>query len=214
MLFFFVWLANGLCGRKTSINVTKGNIPDFVGKINGAIKAIFRHYKAKIVGEITSIGIKGFFGNFTKIFNLLGTDKFSKNAKKRIRHPRAFFDKYKYFKFFNEIDSIYFEKIESKYSFLMNKLYYKNIIKGIKKFYLFTDSCLLVFREEDLEIIEQVKYIKIKDTKEDKNNIIINFNQKIDGKISYKINCEDKIICHKINKILIDELNKITDINY
>ena len=212
--FFFVWLANGLCGRKTSINVTKGNIPDFVGKINGAIKAIFRHYKAKIVGEITSIGIKGFFGNFTKIFNLLGTDKFSKNAKKRIRHPRAFFDKYKYFKFFNEIDSIYFEKIESKYSFLMNKLYYKNIIKGIKKFYLFTDSCLLVFREEDLEIIEQVKYIKIKDTKEDKNNIIINFNQKIDGKISYKINCEDKIICHKINKILIDELNKITDINY
>ena len=211
--FFFVWLANGLCGRKTSINVTKGSIPDFVGKINGTIKSIFRHYKAKIIGEITSIGIKGFFGNFTKIFNILGTDKFSKNAKKRIRHPRAFFDKYKYFKQFNEIDSIYFEKIESKYSFLMKKLYYKNIIKGIKKFYLFTDSCLLIFREEDLEIIEQIKYMKIKDTKEDKNIIIINFNQKIDGKISYKINCEDKIICHKINKILIDELDKITDIN-
>ena len=212
--FFFVWLANGLCGRKTSVHVTKGNIPDFVGKINGAIKTLYWHYKAKIVGEITSIGIKGFFGNLTKIFSLIGNDKYSKDSNKRIRPPRAFYDKYKCFKSFNENDSIYFEKIESKYSLLMNKLFFKNIIKGIKRLYLFTDSCLLIFREEDLEIIEQIKYIKIKDTKEEKNNIIINFNQKIDGKTSFKVNCEEKTICHKINKILIEELDKITDTNY
>ena len=212
--FFYVWLANGLCGRKTSVNVTKGSVPDFVGKINGAIKTVYRYYKSKIVGEITSIGIKGFFGNFTKIFNFITNDKFSKDALKRKRPPRAFYDKYKCFKSYNETDSIYFEKIESKYSFLMNKLYYKNIIKGIKKVYLFTDSCLLVFREEDLEIIEQIKYIKIKDTREDKINIIINYNQKVDGKNFYKINCEDKNICHKINKILMEELDKIADTNY
>ena len=212
--FFYVWLANGLCGKKTSINVAKGNIPDFVGKINGFIKAIYWYYKGKILGEITSIGIKGFFGNFTKIFNFIATDKFSKDANKRIRLPRAFYDKYKCFKSFNEIDSIYFEKIESKYSFLMKKLCYKNIIKGIKRIFLFTDSCLLIFREEDLEIIEQVKYIIIKDTKEDKNIIIINYNQKVDGRNTYKINCEEKNICHKVNKLLIEELDKMTDTNY
>ena len=212
--FFYVWLANGLCGRKTGINVAKGNIPDFVGKINGALKTIYRYYKSKIIGEITSIGIKGFFGNFTKIFNFITTDKFSKDALKRKRPPRAFYDKYKCFKSYNETDSIYFEKIESKYSFLMNKLYYKNIIKGLKKVYLFTDSCLLIFREEDLEIIDQIKYTKIKDTKEDKCNIIINYNQIVDGNKFYKVNCEEKNICHKINKILIEELDKITDTNY
>ena len=30
----------------------------------------------------------------------------------------------------------------------------------------------------------------------------------------YKINCEDKNICHKINKILMEELDKIADTNY
>ena len=212
--FFFVWLAKGLCGRKTSVNVTSGSIPDFVGKINGAIKMIYWHYKAKIIGEITSIGIKGFFGNFTKIFAFIGNDKFSKESKKKLRPSRAFYDKYKCFKSFNETDSIYFEKIESKYSFLMNKLFYKNIIKGIKRIYLFTDSCLLIFRDDDLEITDQIEYIKIKDTKEEKNNIIINYNQKIDGKINYKVNCEDKTISHKINKILIEELGKISDTYY
>ena len=212
--FFFVWLANGLCGRKTSINAAKGNIPSFTGKINGIIKKIYWYYKGKILGEITSIGIKGFFGNFTKIFNFIGNDKFSKDANKRIRLPRAFYDKYKCFKSYNEIDSIYFEKIESKYSFLMKKLCYKNIIKGIKRIFLFTDSCLLIFREDDLEIIEQIKYIIIKDTKEEKNNILINYNQKVDGRNTYKINCEDKVICHKVNKILLEELDKITDTNY
>ena len=85
------------------------------------------------------MGIKGFFGNFTKIFNFIITDKSGKELwRKRIRPPRAFYDKYKCFKSYNEIDSIYFDKIEEKYSYLMNKLYYKNIIKGIKKVYLFT----------------------------------------------------------------------------
>ena len=212
--FFLVWLANGLCGRKTSINVVKGEVTDFVGKINGALKTIFSYYKSKIIGDITSIGIKGFVGNFTKIFNFISNDKNGKELwGKRKRPPRAFYDKYKCFKTFNETDSIYFDKIENKYSYLMNKLYYKNIIKGMKKVYLFTDSCLLVLRDEDLEIIEQIKYVVIKNLKEDKNTITINFNQKIDGKDNNKITCEDKTICHKVNKILQEEVDKVTDIN-
>ena len=215
--FFFVWLANGLCGKKTSINVAKGEVPDFVGKINGAIKTIYSYYKSKIIGEITSVGIKGFFGNFTKIFNFIITDKSGKELwRKRIRPPRAFYDKYKCFKSYNEIDSIYFDKIEEKYSYLMNKLYYKNIIKGIKKVYLFTDSCLLVLRNEDLEIIDQVKYINVKsikeEIKEDQINIVLCLNQKIDGKDIYKVNCEDKTICHRVSKILQEEVDKITEI--
>ena len=212
--FFFVWLANGLCGRKTSINVAKGEVSDFVGKINGALKTIYSYYKSKIIGEVTAIGIKGFFGNFTKIFNLIISDKNGKEIwGKRKRPPRAFYDKYKYFKAFNEIDSIYFDKIEKKYSYLMNKLYYKNIIKGGKKIYLFTDSCLLVLRDEDLEIVDQIKYLVVKSLKEDKFNILISLNQKVDGKENYKIICEDKTICHKVTKILLEEVEKITDIN-
>ena len=213
--FFYVWLANGLCGRKTGVQVKKWNIPDFVGKINVAIKTIYRHYRAKIVGEITSIGIKGFFGNFTKILFFIGNEKNSKDVlNKRIRPPRAFYDKYKYFKSFNENDSIYFEKIESKYPSLVNKFYYKNMIKGPKWIYLFTDSSFLVLRVEDLELFEQFKYIQIKDIKEEKNNMIINYMQKSGNETSQKVNCEEKTICHKVNKILQEELEKMTDTNY
>ena len=74
--FFFVWLANGLCGKKTSINVVKGQVSDFVGKINGALKTMISYYKSKIIGDITSIGIKGFVGNFTKIFNFISFNSF------------------------------------------------------------------------------------------------------------------------------------------
>ena len=117
--FFFVWLANGLCGKKTSINVVKGQVSDFVGKINGALKTMISYYKSKIIGDITSIGIKGFVGNFTKIFNFISSDKSGKEIwGKRKRPPRAFYGKYKYFKTYNEIDSIYFEKIEVKLSHL------------------------------------------------------------------------------------------------
>ena len=213
--FFYVWLANGLCGRKTGVQVKKWNVPDFVGKINVAFKTIYRHYKAKIVGEITSIGIKGFFGNVKKILFIFGNEKNSNEVQnKRIRPPRAFYDKYKYFKTFNETDSIYFEKIESKYPSLVNKFYYKNIIKGQKRIYLFTDSSFLILRVEDLEIFEQFKYIQIKDIKEEKHILNINFNQKVDSQNSIKINCEDKSICHKVNKILQEELDKMTDTNY
>ena len=213
--FFYVWLANGLCGRKTGVQVKKWNVPDFVGKINVALKTIYRHYKAKIVGEITAIGIKGFFGNVKKILFIFGNEKSSNEVlNKRIRPPRAFYDKYKYFKSFNETDSIYFEKIESKYPSLVNKFYYKNIIKGQKKIYLFTDSSLLILRIEDLEIFEQFKYIQIKDIKEEKHILNINFNQKVDSSNSIKINCEEKSICHKVNKILQEELEKMTDTNY
>jgi hypothetical protein len=213
--FFYVWLANGLCGRKTGIQVKNWNIPDFVGKINVALKTIYRHYKAKIVGEITSIGIKGFFGNVKKILFIFGNEKNSNEVQnKRIRPPRAFYDKYKYFKSFNETDSIYFEKIESKYPSLVNKFYYKNIIKGLKRIYLFTDSSFLILRVEDLEIFEQFKYIQIKDIKEEKHILNINFNQKVDSQNSIKINCEEKTICHKVNKILQEELDKMTDTNY
>ena len=41
----------------------------------------------------------------------------------------------------------------------------------------------------------------------------MNLNQKIDGKDNYKIICEDKTICHKVSKILQEEVDKITDIN-
>ena len=211
--FFFVWLANGLCGKKTSINVPKGTIENFVGKINVGIKTMVRYYKAKIIGEITSIGIKGFFGNFTKIFSFISLDKNKDFLNKRKRPPRAFYDKYKYFKAYNEIDSIYFEKIESKYCSLMNKFNYKNFIKGPKRIYLFTDSFLLIFRE-DLEIIDKINYKTIKDAKEDKIYIIINYNQIVDGNISYKINCEEITICHKVKQLLQEELDKIIDTNY
>ena len=212
--FFFVWIASGLCGQKMSINIAKGEVTDFVGKINGALKTIVSYYKSKVIGELISAGIKGLFGNLTKIFSFIGNDKNGKEIwGKRKRPPRAFYDKYKCFKTYNEIDSIYFDKIENKYSYLMNKLYYKNIIKGIKKVYLFTDSCLLVLRDEDLEIVDQVKYILVDNIKEDKINILINLNKKLDGKDNYKIICEDKTICHKVTKILQEEVDKITDIN-
>ena len=88
------------------------------------------------------------------------------------------------------------------------------MIKGPKWIYLFTDSSFLVLRVEDLELFEQFKYIQIKDIKEEKNNMIINYMQKSGNETSQKVNCEEKTICHKVNKILQEELEKMTDTNY
>ena len=64
--------------------------------ITYSFKTIYSYYKSKIIGEITSIGIKGFFGNLTKIFNFISNDKSGKELwGKRKRPPRAFYDKYK-----------------------------------------------------------------------------------------------------------------------
>ena len=64
-----------------------------------------------------------------------------------------------------------------------------------------------------MEIVDQIKYLVVKSLKEDKFNILISLNQKVDGKENYKIICEDKTICHKVTKILLEEVEKITDIN-
>ena len=51
------------------------------------------YYKSKIIGDITSIGIKGFVGNFTKIFNFISSDKSGKEIwGKRKRPPRSILD--------------------------------------------------------------------------------------------------------------------------
>ena len=42
---------------------------------------------------------------------------------------------------------------------------------------------------------------------------IISVPQKFDGKDYYKIECEDKTICHKVCKIFQEEVDKITDVN-
>ena len=67
-----------------------------------------------------------------------------------------------------------------------------------------------------MEIIDQVKYINVKsikeEIKEDQINIVLCLNQKIDGKDIYKVNCEDKTICHRVSKILQEEVDKITEI--
>ena len=103
----------------------------------------------KIDNQITDLGFKGIFGKFKNIFSLdklFEEDSNDEVKKKRIRVPRAFFGKFKYFKEYDKEDAILIKNMYSYNKFLNNNYYPIRIIKGKKEFYLFTFLSLFIIK--------------------------------------------------------------------
>ena len=207
---FFVWLGYGLVGREQNLFLNKPLIKSHLGSFNSLIQKVLLIYKEQASSEIINIGLKGFLGQIEQLF--INKNKTSKNCTEvqnnRYRIPRAFYGKYKYFKNYDTEDAIHFDKLENKYNFEGNEIYFNELIKEQKYIYLFTNIFLFVFINISYEIVAKIEYASIDKAIFNEENVIVYLNEK--GKIKNKVNslyiqCEDSSTAENIAKLINDK---------
>ena len=201
---FYIWLAKGLVGRKHTLRLEKSPEPYNNGGVGLFFKNIYYICKDKLEYQLTDIGLKGFVGQFKNIFTYDETAK-DNVQKNRFRQPRAFYGKFKYFQVYNQVDAYLINNIFDKHKFLKNKYYPVNIISGPKTVYLFTTLSLFLAIQNSFDLLWNIDYYAIKRVETEKNILIVNYNQPIDGKDQCKIKCENEDIAKKVAKTLIEE---------
>ena len=238
---FFIWAAKGLTEQKHSINLHSYTILLYIGDFKGIIKLIWQRYTHSIKSEFINIGIKGVIGNISKFIdkkvgnkvkkffnnglgNLLGKEQnnfnndieeinnnYGQEYNNRKRNKRAFYGKFKYFKEYNEDDAYYFDLIPQKLYHTGMKFIFTNLIKGSEtNLYIFTTSSLLMMTS-NFEIYNTIYYFYISHVKWKDNQIIINYNQIIDGNNFCQFYVENPNIAQKVYNILIEETAKNKD---
>ena len=231
---FFNWAAKGLTEGKHRINLEPYTIPLYIGDFTGIIKKIVQRYKKAVIAEFVTIGIKGVIGNISKAINKgLGKNvlKFINNAlnkndlsgvlkieddneeddkNERIRIPRAFYGKFRYFKEFNKDHAFYFDLIPKKMSNnSMNFVFIDLIITNNNNLYVFTNMSLILMNTY-MEVYNVIYYFYIEEVKFDRNTIYIKYNQPIDGNLYFQFKEQNEIIAKKIAQKL-DDISKNKD---
>ena len=211
---YLVWLAHGLVGREQNIYLNPPQLNYYSGSLGNLVQKIIQLYKDLADSEINKIGFKGFLGQIEQFFT--NSNKINKYCidvqKKRIRYPRAFYDKYKYYKKYDEIDAIYFEKLENKFKLGKNPIYLTDIVIEKKYWFCFTNKYLIILVNENDLHSKNVDYSLVKEVKIIENNkIIVYYNKKgikenknFDHTTLY---CESESNAKKI-KILLEEKSK------
>jgi hypothetical protein len=127
---YLIWLGSGLVGKEHNVYISNQKLNSYFGSMKNLIEKIILMYKDAASSEMNKIGIRGFFGQIQQLFtNPNKTDKYCTDVQKgRIRHPRAFYGKYKYFKKYNMNDAKYLELIEDKFNLEKSGIYSKKFI--------------------------------------------------------------------------------------
>ena len=207
---FFIWLGYGLVGKKQNIFLNKPYIKSHLGSFQNLIQKIILIYKDEISSEITNIGLKGLLGQIQQFFSKVDrTDEFCDEVRKhRMRPPRAFYGKYKYFKIYDKEDANYINILEKKFNFSEKEDYCNELIKEENTLYLFTYFDLLILNKKNIQIIYKISFSYIEKVIKNQNEINIYLNEK--GKKAYNGNiihfqCENIVIAEKVSKILNDK---------
>jgi hypothetical protein len=245
---FYAWAAKGLADQKLSIYLPTKTIGSYIGEFKGIFKLLLQRYKNSIKSEFVQIGIKGFFGNITKIigdnnvrkkildiinkhgnifginpnkdmtqtsnYNEIIDDKdeiYDEKTYKRKRRQRAFYEKFKYFKEFNDDDAYYFDMIPKKIGNFGIQFIFTNLVKGsINNIYIFTNSALLMM-SSNFEVYNTIYYFCIDKVNWRGNSIVINYNQNIDGMNCCEFKVENEKVANRVCNILIEETAKNKD---
>ena len=201
---FYIWLAEGLVGRRHTLKIEPSKNLHFSGGLGFFFKKMFYMFKTKFENQITDMGLKGFVGQFKNLFSY--DDKSNYNVQNnRIRFPRAFYGKFKYFKDYDSNDAYLVYQFLSKNSYLKNKYYPTRIIPGYKTFYLFTNLSMLLVSQSNFNIIWNLDYFSIKKVESNKNVVNVIYNQIIDNNKSCGIKCENEDIAKKVVQFLNEE---------
>ena len=237
---FFNWAAKGLTEGKHKINLEPYTIPLYIGDFKGIIKKIVQRYKKAVFSEFVTIGIKGVIGNISKALNKglgknvlkfinnalnkndlsevlkiedINEEEDNKNENERLRIPRAFYGKFRYFKEFNQDHAYYFDLIPKKFqNNSMNFIFIDLIKTNNNNLYVFTNMSLILMTTY-MEVNNIIYYFYIEEVKLDRNIIYIKYNQPIDGNLYFQLKEQNEVIAKKIAQKLYDISKNKDDFN-
>jgi hypothetical protein len=209
----YIFLLNRIIGKKISLKIKPYIISFYFGNLYGIWKIILKAYMNNIISELTSSYISNTINDVINIFfsqkknnnNMIDNDQL---ISKRL--PRAFYDKFKYFKEFNEEHSNYLYLLHESIHNMKIELNFTNLVQEKNIIFIFTNVFLLMMTK-DLEIYNTIYYYYIGKVSCSSNKINIDYNQIIDGSNFYQIIVDNNDIAKKIHLILNDEIMKNKD---
>ena len=208
---FYIWVAEGLIGRKQNLTLENVNLNFKNGKISQYLQYIYYNYINNIESRMTGIGFKAIFGKVKSFFPLVLLFDDDNNRKDydvqkyRKRAPRAFYGKFKYFKEYDENDAILIRKTYRINSVLNNKYYPIKIIKEKNEFYLFTTLAMFKVNYSKFILLWNIDYFSVKKAYADEKKVKVSFNQIIDSKSNVWFECENEKIAQNIADCLNEE---------
>ena len=203
---FYYWLAKGLIGRRHTLTLEQSFHPYSNGGIGYFFKDVFYHIRANFEIKLIEIGLKGFLGQLKNFFSFNNTnmDNLKEN---RFRLKRAFYGKFKYFKEYEKQDAFFIDAIFTRHKFLTNNNYYPSrLIFGYKQLYFFTNMSLLIIDYKNYNIMKELYYFYIKNSRADKSEVTIDFNQMVDKQDKYVIKCEDETYANNVSTSINEEI--------
>jgi hypothetical protein len=204
---FYIWLAKGLVGSRHRLDLPSSELPFNYGTIGYFFDEILLVLRKQLEDQLTDIGLKGLLGQIKKIKTLFSSDDDNnKGTILRIRVPRAFYGKFKYFKDFNTDDAVLiknFYKVNSDFKF---KYFPLKIINSSKVFFLFTTLSLFCVYKKGFTIQFYIDYFMIKEAKSNRKKVIVNYNQTIDSHNSCEFDCETEKSAQDITEAINEEI--------
>ena len=199
--------------------------------VNIGIKGFFANFSKIIKDENVKKFGKKIIDIFNKQNNIFGLNKNNNNTIQndfdeyecnmdeiydpeqfiRKRKQRAFYEKFKYFKEFNEDDAYYFDMIPKKLGNTGILFIFTNLIReNNNNLYVFTTSALLMM-SSNFEVYNIIYYFCVDNVNRNHNQVNIKFNQSIDGRFGFEFNAENEEIANRVCNILIEETAKNKD---
>ena len=209
---FYIWVAKGLVGRTQNVLI-KSSVSNY---INGTLVQyyvwVYYKYMNQFEEKITEMGFKGIMGHIISGFN---QNKVNKEFKKnRLREPRPFYGKYKYFKEYDENDV---EVIKSALLINKNKIQDKQnstkIIKDKNYLFLFTNCNILCFNSKKHNLIWKYDYNIIDKSINSDNSLMIFYkNRQVKNNNAFEsCNCENSDISNEVATTINEEIVKYRD---
>ena len=209
---FYIWVAKGLVGRTQNVSI-KSSVSNY---INGTLVQyyvwVYYKYMNQFEEKITEMGFKGIMGHIISGFN---QNKVNKEFKKnRLREPRPFYGKYKYFKEYDENDV---EVIKSALLINKNKIQDKQnstkIIKDKNYLFLFTNCNILCFNSKKHNLIWKYDYNIIDKSINSDNSLMIFYKnrQEKNKNALESCNCENADISNEVATTINEEIVKYRD---
>ena len=187
------------------------------GIIGNISKMIDKNVKNKVRKFINNAGLLGnILGVNNNVYDnyedeSINNEIYNEEQYNRKRIQRAFYGKFKYFKEFNQDDAYYFDLIPKRLNHTGMQFIFTNLVIGSKNnLYVFTNSALLMMTS-NVEVYNTIYYFYIQNVERNNNQILINYNQNIDGRNYYQFQAENEKIAQNVCSILIEETAKNKD---
>ena len=157
----YILCINRIIDKKLCVQIRPYTINVYKEYIQGIGKIIWNHYLNDAISKLISLGISNALNDvLDKFKTVFSFGLFDSNIKKnnniifdeeqfnRKRLPRAFYEKFKYFKEFNKEHAMYLDLIQQKFNSIKMQFIFNNLVKEKNNIFVFTNISLLMITNE------------------------------------------------------------------